>query len=53
MREKMIELLASMLQNNMGNKLSLELASGLLTSFNQQWMAEEEKQNSSPEKGES
>lgn len=52
MREKMIELLASMMQNNMGNKLSLELASGILTSFNQQWVAEEEKQNSLPDKDE-
>jgi hypothetical protein len=47
MREQMIELLATMMQNNMGNKISLELASGILTSFNQQWMAMEEKQKSS------
>jgi hypothetical protein len=48
MREQLIELLATMMQNNMGNKISLELASGILTSFNQQWMAMEEKQKSSP-----
>jgi hypothetical protein len=53
MREQMIELLAAMMQNNMGNKISLELASGILTSFNQQWMAAEEKENSSPDKAES
>lgn len=47
MREELIELLAAMMQNNMGNKLTLELASGMLTSFNQQWMAAEEKQKSS------
>jgi len=52
-REQMIELLAAMMQNNMGNKISLELASGILTSFNQQWMAIEEKQKSSPETAES
>ena len=32
---------------NMGNKITLELASGMLTTFNQQWMALEEKQKSS------
>ncbi len=47
MRENLIELLATMLQNNMGNKITIELASGLLTTFNQQWMALEEKQKSS------
>jgi len=47
MRENLIELLATMLQNNMGNKITLELASGMLTTFNQQWMALEEKQKSS------
>lgn len=47
MREQMIELMATMMQNNMGNKLTLELASGMLTTFNQQWMALEEKQKSS------
>jgi len=47
MREEMIELLAAMMQNNMGNKITLELASGILTTFNQQWMALEEKQKSS------
>jgi hypothetical protein len=47
MREQMIELMATMMQNNMGNKLTLELASGILTTFNQQWMALEEKQKSS------
>ena len=47
MREELIELMAAMMQNNMGNKLTLELASGILTTFNQQWMALEEKQKSS------
>ena len=47
MREEMIEQLAAMMQNNMGNKITLELASGILTTFNQQWMALEEKQKSS------
>jgi DNA repair protein RadC len=47
MRENLIELLATMLQNNMGNKITVELASGLLTTFNQQWVAMEEKQKSS------
>jgi hypothetical protein len=47
MREEMIELLAAMMQNNMGNKITLELASGILTTFNQQWMALEDKQKSS------
>jgi hypothetical protein len=47
MREDLIEILAAMMQNNMGNKLTLELASGILTTFNQQWMALEEKQKSS------
>jgi hypothetical protein len=47
MREEMIELLAAMMQNNMGNKITLELASGILTTFNQQWLALEEKQKSS------
>ena len=47
MREEMIELLAAMMQNNMGNKITLELASGILTTFNQQWIALEEKQKSS------
>lgn len=47
MREELIELMAAMMQNNMGNKLTLELASGMLTTFNQQWMALEEKQKSS------
>ena len=47
MREQMIELMATMMQNNMGNKLTLELASGMLTTFNQQWVALEEKQKSS------
>lgn len=53
MREELIELLASMMQNNMGNKITLELASGVLTTFNQQWMAMEEKQKSLPQKAES
>lgn len=53
MREDLIELLAAMMQNNMGNKITLELASGILTAFNQQWMAIEEKQNSSHAKTES
>jgi hypothetical protein len=53
MREQLIELLAGMMQNNMGNKISLELASGILTSFNQQWMAMEEKEKSLPQKAES
>lgn len=53
MREQLIEILAGMMQNNMGNKLSPELASGLLTMFNQQWMALEEKQKSSPPEAES
>lgn len=48
MREQMIEVLAAMLQNNMGNKITLELASGMLTTFNQQWVAAEEKQKSLP-----
>ena len=47
MREELIELMAAMMQNNMGNKITLELASGMLTTFNQQWMALEEKQKSS------
>jgi len=47
MRENLIELLAAMMQNNMGNKITIELASGLLTTFNQQWVAMEEKQKSS------
>ena len=53
MREQIIETLAAMMQNNMGNKISLELATGILTSLNQQWMALEEKQKSSPPKAES
>jgi hypothetical protein len=47
MREDLIEILAAMMQNNMGNKITLELASGILTTFNQQWLALEEKQKSS------
>ena len=47
MREDLIEILAAMMQNNMGNKITLELASGILTTFNQQWIAMEEKQKSS------
>jgi hypothetical protein len=47
MRKELIELLAAMMQNNIGNKITLELASGLLTAFNQQWIALEEKQKSS------
>jgi hypothetical protein len=47
MREDLIEILAAMMQNNMGNKITLELASGILTTFNQQWIALEEKQKSS------
>jgi hypothetical protein len=47
MREDLIEILATMMQNNMGNKITLELASGILTTFNQQWLALEEKQKSS------
>jgi hypothetical protein len=53
MREEMIELLAAMMQNNMGNKITLELASGILTTFNQQWMALEDKQKSSHTSSES
>jgi hypothetical protein len=48
MRNELIELLAAMMQNNMGNKITVELASGLLTAFNQQWIAMEEKQKSLP-----
>jgi hypothetical protein len=47
MRKELIELLAAMMQNNIGNKITLELASGLLTAFNQQWIAMEDKQKSS------
>jgi hypothetical protein len=47
MRNELIEFLANMMQNNMGNRITLELASGLLTTFNQQWLALEEKQKSS------
>lgn len=53
MREELIELLAAMMQNNMGNKITLELASGILTTFNQQWIAMEEKQKSSHTSAES
>lgn len=53
MREAMIEVLATMMQNNMGNKITVELATGLLTTLNQQWTAVEEKQKSSPQKAES
>lgn len=53
MREDLIELLAAMMQNNMGNKITLELASGMLTAFNQQWMTMEEKQKSSHTSAES
>jgi hypothetical protein len=48
MRNELIELLAAMMQNNMGNKITLELASGILTTFNQQWVAMEEKEKSLP-----
>jgi hypothetical protein len=48
MRNDLIELLAAMMQNNMGNKITVELASGLLTAFNQQWVAMEEKEKSLP-----
>ncbi len=48
MRNELIELLAAMMQSNMGNKITVELASGLLTTFNQQWIAMEEKQKSLP-----
>jgi len=48
MRNELIELLAAMMQNNIGNKLTLELASGILTTFNQQWVAMEEKEKSLP-----
>jgi hypothetical protein len=47
MRNELIEILANMMQNNMGNRITLELASGMLTTFNQQWLALEEKQKSS------
>ena len=47
MRNELVEILANMMQNNMGNRITLELASGMLTAFNQQWMALEEKQKSS------
>ena len=47
MRKELVELLATMMQNNIGNKITLELASGLLTAFNQQWIAMEDKQKSS------
>lgn len=53
MREQLLDMLANMMQNNMGNKLTLELASGILTTFNQQWMAMEEKQKSSHTSAES
>lgn len=53
MREDLIELLAAMMQNNMGNKITLELASGILTAFNQQWVVMEEKQKSSHTSAES
>jgi hypothetical protein len=48
MRNEILDLLAAMMQNNMGNKITLELASGILTTFNQQWIAMEEKQKSLP-----
>ena len=53
MRNELIELLAAMMQNNIGNKLTLELASGILTAFNQQWVAAEEKEKSSHTSAES
>jgi len=53
MRKELIDLLATMMQNNMGSKITLELASGILTTFNQQWIAMEEKQKSLPQKAES
>lgn len=53
MREQMIELLSAMMQNNMNNRITLELASGLLTTFNQQWMEIEAKQKTLPPTAES
>lgn len=53
MREEMLQVMSSMLQNNMGNRITVELASGLLTTFNQQWLELEAKQKSLPQKAES
>lgn len=42
MREQVMQMLAQVLANNIGNKLTLEMANGIATTFNQAWTQLEE-----------
>lgn len=53
MREQMMQALAQILANNVGNKITMEMANGIAVTFNQVWEqaeAEAAKAEESPSK---
>lgn len=42
MREQLMQVLAQILANNVGNKITMEMANGIAVTFNQAWTQIEE-----------